>query len=733
MQQLFDLALREYREGNCRAAAEACRRLLAADEKHPEAWHLLGVIRLQEGLVHEAIEYIGRAVALRPNAADFLVDLAEAYRADGKSPQAVECCRAALRLQANHPGGWNTQGLTLLDLGNPAEAADAFRRAIESQPEDAPILNNLGVALLALGQQNQALEQFRRAIELDPDFAPGRANLGRLLLERGQAKAALPHNEAAVRLLPNAADPIIDLSNILHALGRTDEAQLGYREAIRLAPHHAVPYANLGRLLRDQALLGEGTVCLKSATEHDTENAAYWNELADLYWETDAASAAISAWQRALALDPKRAFALSSLGWALQEEGRLSEANDCYQAALRLQPDLAPAHLNIGVLHEEKGNLAEAESSYREAIRLQPTFALAHSRLATLLRGKLPDADLAAIEACLVNPHLHDDPYSRLFFGLAHVLDAKGDYPRAADCLRKANALSLKMNQLKLRGYDPAEHERFVDRLIAGFSREWFVSTVGAGLPSRRPVFVFGLPRSGTTLVEQILASHPAMHGAGELALARRGFESLPTVLGRSDAPIQCLASLDSATIRRKAKQHLDQLAHLAPKRAERVVDKMPENYLYLGWLVGLFPNAVFIHCRRDLRDIALSSWMTDFRTLRWTNSPEHIAARIGAYRRLMAHWEATCPVAIHPVHYEETVSDLESVARRIIAACGLEWNPACLEFHRSTRTVRTASVTQVRQPIYKSSVSRWKKYEHDLADLFAALPQDEFQNEAAS
>jgi hypothetical protein len=149
----------------------------------------------------------------------------------------------------------------------------------------------------------------------------------------------------------------------------------------------------------------------------------------------------------------------------------------------------------------------------------------------------------------------------------------------------------------------------------------------------------------------------------------------------------------------------------------------MPDNYLYLGLLAAMFPAAVFIHCRRDLRDVAVSCWMTDFRTIRWANDPGHIASRFREYRRLMDHWRAVLPVAIHEFDYEETVTDLEAVARRLLEACGLEWDPACLEFHRTRRNVRTASLAQVRQPIYKTSLARWRNYERALAELFEALP----------
>lgn len=156
---------------------------------------------------------------------------------------------------------------------------------------------------------------------------------------------------------------------------------------------------------------------------------------------------------------------------------------------------------------------------------------------------------------------------------------------------------------------------------------------------------------------------------------------------------------------------------------AARVGDKMPENYVHLGLLATLLPNAVFIHCRRDLRDVAVSCWITGFRSVHWTNDTQHIAARFQQYDRLMKHWRAVLPAAIHEVDYEETVDDVEGVARRLLAACGLEWEPACLEFHGTKRPVRTASFSQVRQPVYRGSVGRWKNYETELADLFAALP----------
>ena len=181
------------------------------------------------------------------------------------------------------------------------------------------------------------------------------------------------------------------------------------------------------------------------------------------------------------------------------------------------------------------------------------------------------------------------------------------------------------------------------------------------------------------------------------------------------------LSRLDSEAIHTVAQRHLDRLRALNPT-AQRIADKLPENYMLLGLLAVLFPKAKFIHCRRDLRDVAVSCWMTDFRRTRWANDPDHIASRFHDYRRLMDHWRSTLPVLLLHIDYEETVADLESVARKLVSWCDLEWEPGCLEFHRTQRPIHTASVTQVRQPIYTRSVGRWKNYEPALGHLFAKL-----------
>jgi tetratricopeptide (TPR) repeat protein len=404
------------------------------------------------------------------------------------------------------------------------------------------------------------------------------------------------------------------------------------------------------------------------------------------------------------------------LGLALYKLGRLNEAIATLEQALRLQPDCPMAQWKLGNALQQLGDFAGAEKAYRVVLRDHPELAETYWQLAHLLQGKLPDADCAALEQCLARAGLSDAERCRLLFGLAQVCDAKGEYAVAATHLRQANALKLAVGRQKGQAYDHGTHERFVETILAVFTPAYFTHVRGFGLPTERPVFIVGLPRSGTTLTEQILAAHSQVFAAGELPLGRQSYLALDEQCGFTPP-----SGLQQGAVRHVAERHLEALEQLN-RTAARVVDKMPDNYFYLGLLATLFPKAKFIHCRRDLRDVAVSCWMTYFGDVRWCNHPEHMVARFRQYRRLMEHWRAVLPVSVLEVNYEETVADLLGVARRLVEWCGLDWEPACLNFHESGRPVRTSSAVQVRQPIFARSVGRWLNYERDLGPMFDAL-----------
>jgi tetratricopeptide (TPR) repeat protein len=725
---LFTHATELHKAGRIDAALASFAKIVAREPEHSHALHWVGYIHNQRGEYDVAALALKQAIVQRPGIPSFHLTLAESFRNLGQLKRAAGCCRTALKLNPDYPEALCTLGLVIQALGRPDEASEHFRRALALRPDFAQAHRDLAMVLRDLGQRDLALEHLRRAVQIAPRYAAAHSALGLVLLDLGEVEKAVEHSQEAIRLQPDLAIHYHNLGNALQRLNRPDEARGAYLEALRLDPDLAHTHLQIGNTLRVEGQLAEAVPWFKQAVDLNPENAWFWEQLADLQMERQEHAAAIPCWERAIELSPsERAGPYISLGWSFQEEGRLSEATAHYQAALQLQPEAVMAYINLGGIHEELGEMAEAEAAYRKAIHVQPTFGLAYARLGTLLRRQLPDADLAAMEARLDDPETSPHVRARLLFARCLVLDGRSDFTRAAESARQANALNMQQPR-RPRSYTPDLHVQYVDSIIQGFTTELFEKLAGAGSGDRRPVFVFGLPRSGTTLVEQILASHSSVFGAGELKLARASFDAIPVALESAGSALENIALLTPHAMEKLAAQHLSRLENLAEGRSSaRIVDKMPDNYIYLGLLAAMFPKAVFIHCRRDLRDVALSCWTTDFRpeNIPWASDPGFIGSRFEQYLRLIDHWRKVLPAPMHEVNYEDTVSDLEAVARHLLAACGLEYEPACLEFHRTGRRVKTASLGQVRQPIYARSVGRWRNYDSEMADLFRALPVD--------
>jgi tetratricopeptide (TPR) repeat protein len=718
------IALRYHQQGRLAEAAREYQSFLAAYPDHPDALHLLGVLACQVGHPTRAVELISRAIALRPGVGPYHSNLAEAYRSIGQLDEAAAHCLRALELQPASPEARNCLGLILLTRSQPQAAAAQLREALRLRPDFALACSNLGNALRLCGEREQALAHFRRAVEIDPDLAEAHSNLGQLLLEHKRLDEALIHCQAALRLCPGFAEAHSNLGNVLREMSRLEEAKACYREALRLNPDLGMVYNNMAQALQEEGKLDEAVLWYQEALRREPSSARIHTHLASALAEQQKYEEAIARYELALRQEPESAEAHNGLGWVWQEQGSHDRAEAAYREALRHKPDLAAAHCNLGTVRQEMGDLAGAERYFRQALHHDPRLPGALSQLAILLRQKLPEGDFVAMRRLLDDPYLSDGQRASLLFGLAQAFDARGKYEQAAKSLARANAIALIELDKRGQGYDLAAHTRFVDQLIEVFTPALFERARGLGSDSERPIFVVGLPRSGTTLIEQILASHSQVFGAGELRLAGQDLEMLKEGDSKEAAAFEALGQLDGALLGRIASRHLARLEEISPDRAH-VVDKMPDNYLHLGLLTVLFPRARFIHCQRDLRDVAVSCWMTSFRHIRWCNSLEHIAARFQDYQRVMRHWQKVLPVDVLEVGYEETVADLESVARRLVAFCGLEWESACLRFHESKGPVRTASVVQVRQPVYTRSVARWRHYEAALEPLFSRLAAD--------
>ena len=498
------------------------------------------------------------------------------------------------------------------------------------------------------------------------------------------------------------------------------EAEAVSRRAVTLAPQLPLALTTLARSLRLQGRLDEARECDERALKFVPMRQSGPPITPD--GPAKNAAGAVTPATESMP-DSSRAHGEHSQGLAHLTEGRLDLAEACLREAIRLDSTMADSWVALAALHAERGDIELSCQSARTALTVRPALAEAYWRLATNLLGRLPDAEVQAMERLVPDESLSNDDRALLHFGLAAVLDRRGLYSRAAAQLEIANLHQSGGKFARGLAHNPDQHSEFIGQIVANFTPEFFARGKGWGDSDTRPVFVVGFPRSGTTLTEQILASHPLVVGAGELHDLHRVYQSLPEIVGDSTLDRhEALNLLGPISTKAAARRYLDKLDTVASASASRVVDKMPDNVNYVGLIALLFPRAKVIICRRDPRDIAVSCWQIGFRTCPWNNDCDHIARRLADYQRILAHWEQVKPLPCLELPYEDMVIDLERHARLLIDFVGLEWDPSCLEFHSNPRVVRSPSLVQVRQPIHSRSAGRWRNYEPYLQPLFQAL-----------
>lgn len=597
--------------------------------------------------------------------------------------------------------------------GRLAEAEIIYRQILAIDGQHADSLHLLGMLEHQRGHHDTAVELIRRAIAVNPQEAAYHSNLGTVVQAQGKLDEAAVCFELALALKPDWAEVHSNLGNILQAQGKLDEAAACQELALSLKPDCAEAHSNLGNIRQAQGQLDQAVACYERALALKPSYPDAHNNLGNTLITLDRIELAIGHYQRALALQPDWAYAHNNLGNALVLQDRIQEAATHYERAIVLKPDYANAFNNLGNIFKEQGRFTDAMTHYERAIALKPDYAEAHLNRAEIKSFRPGDGDLAALEALAGG----DDICAN--FALAKALDDVGDYAQAFEHLRKGN--DSKRRQIN---YDEGAVLSLFQRISTVFDRGLFDRLQGHGDPSQLPVFVLGMPRSGSTLVEQILASHPQIHGAGEL----RTLEKMETSgLFNAGDPLlafpESAVALNGGDLRRLGQYYLSHL----PKAANgqlRVVDKLLGNLLRIGLIRLMLPNARIIHTIRDPIDTCVSCYSKLFTFgLYFTYDLGELGRYYRAYSELMAHWRSVLPPgAILDVVYEDVVHDLEGQARRLIDYCGLPWDNRCVSFHQNTRPVKTASAVQVRQPLFRGSIERWRKYEGSLGPLLAEL-----------
>jgi tetratricopeptide (TPR) repeat protein len=691
-----------YFEGRTAEAERLFREVLREQPDDVAALEGLGVLLLQQGRPGEAAALFARVLAVEPDSPPRLrANLGEALRSLGRLDEALEHLRRATELDPGLAQAWNSLGLLAHARGHYDYAEVAYRESLRLRPKFVPSHINLANALLARGRMGEAVEELRRALEIEPNQAIALMNLGRVLAE-------------------------------LREPDRLDEAEALSRRAVELMP--TVPYAraNLGRVLRIRGRLDEARAYDEQARLLAADRAASAGPsapaprpqvAADIVRAGDTASRPHAPDGRADATPADSATARHARGLVAFRSGRLDEAEARFREALDADPTLAHSWLGLARIQEQRGDLELSCQSARQALAIRPDLAEAHAMLGLTLRGRLPDDELRAMRGRLDDPGVSPEDRALLHFGLAAALDGRGLFAEAAAHLEAGNSLQSSMRAVRGLARDADEGSLVFERIVAAYTPDLLARCRGWGDPDPRPVFVVGLPRTGTTLTEQILASHAEIHGAGELQFVSAAFKSLPERVGDPTAdPFDILDRLTPEATREAGRGYIERLDALSPPGATRVVDKQPDNVNHLGLIALLWPGSRVIMCHRDLRDVAVSCWQVGYTTNPWINEWENIARRFADHQRVLEHWRRTRPLEWLDVSYEDLVLDPDGQARRMIGYLGLEWDPACLRFHENRRVVRTPSLAQVRQPLYTHSVGRWRNYEPFIQPLFHAF-----------
>jgi tetratricopeptide (TPR) repeat protein len=674
-----------YAAGRLEPAALLCSQIVSQRPRMAEAHNLMAAILHAQGNSAAAIKSMQRAIHLNENNAQFYSNLGEMERQRGKLPEALIALRRAVSLNPKASQAFNNLGIVHYDLGEFDKAVTSYEQAISLNNSYPEAHNNLGNALRALGRPDEALEHYQRALLIRENYPGAYNNMASILRDRDQVA----------------------------------EAEFAYRKAITLNPRYFEAYGNLATLLIQHDREDEALRVLGDALKIDAKNVSILIQVARTQLSKGNHAHAEQACRLALQEDANSAEAHAMLGEVLHETDRFTDALESYEAALTLKPSLGEARNHYGICLKSVGRLEEGREQLLKSLELNPRAYGIYANLADMEKFTPDNPRFQAMEAIMKEA---SDPmserYMALHFGLGKAYEDIGEYEKAFSHFQMG--ATLKRAKLK---YDESETFGFFDSIRDTFGANYFANPPFQGEPSSLPVFIIGMPRSGSTLVEQVLSSHPQTCGAGEIKEFSRRMNGLRSRFPSLPKYPQIGIKMNQAHYKIVAEGYLSTLKSLGPT-ASRVTDKLLTNYYFVGMIHVMFPNAKFIHTKRNPVDTCLSAYTKLFKDdMPHSYDFGELGRYYKKYEELMAHWDKVLPPGVmKTIVYEDVVGNLETSARELLEFLGLPWDPTCLSFHESDRPVKTASVMQVRKPVYNTSVEKWRRYGARLQPLLDAL-----------
>ncbi len=631
-------------------AATAERWLRALDAQFPgevNCLWLLGAALLQQNRILESIATLEGVLIRVPDFAHARVDLARAYRRDGRAARAREEVRRVLEKMPHHHLAWFAYGDALVDLEQYADARVAFERARLTDPQRAHVEE--ATAALVADDRKTSERIFRNILQEDPSHVAALCGLAALSL----------------------------------AVDKGNDAERLLRHALQQSAHNPLAWRGLGQALMALGRLKEAEVAARRLIMIEPENPQSW-------------------------------ITIGSVSTRLL---RQEEALEAYEQAARLQPEEVRLRMSIGHIHKTLGRRNESETAYKAALAMNPAIAEAYWSLADLKNYSFSDAEIAAMQHLLTNDQTERSNTAQLYFALGKALEQREQYADAFAYYARGNTL----RRLDAP-FDIGHFERRTARIRAFFDTAFFANRAGSGNPDPAPIFIVGLPRSGSTLVEQILASHSRVEGTMELPNIIRITHQFDDMIASRDGYPETVGTAPEGLLTALGSRYLEETAPLRTG-SEHFTDKLPNNFSHVGLIHAILPLATIIDARRHPMDCCFSTFKQHFAEGQtFSYDLDDLGRYYRCYLSLMDHWDVVLPGKVLHLQYEDLVRDPEVNIRRLLDFCRLPFEAACLSFHQTRRSVRTASAEQVRQPIYTSGVGYWQHFEKELQPLRQAL-----------
>ncbi len=629
---------------------------------------------------------------------------------------AERICRQALTA---HPRDANIMcllGASLIRQRRPKEAEHTLSRAVQIHNSFSRAHEGLAEALMMQGRLRDALESLQRAEELEPGSPSIRMKKAKVLTGLGKDDDATREFEASFKLTPHKEDLVRGLG--LQRMGNLREAEKIYRDVLLKDPSNVDALRLLAGVAMRAKQWGDAEALLERALEISPDFEQAWMDLGLARQEQDKTDEALQAYERVIRLEPNRAKGYVAAGTVNAMLGRHDESMRCFREAEKREPTHYGALSGMGHVLKTIGDQEQAIEKYRKCVRHNPDHGESWWSLANLKTFRFDDEDIDVMLQRVARESLVEEQRANFEFALGKAYEDKKDYDRAFEHYERGNE-----NRREREKYDAVQTADLHDQVIETFSEDFLQQRLGTGCDSNAPILIVGLPRSGSTLIEQILASHPDVEGTHELPDLGRVARSIG--LQREDRRVypRAVGMLSDDELTRLGRDYLERTARHRETDLPRFTDKLPNNFVHVGLLSLILPNATVIDAKRHPLDSCLGSYKQLFaRGQPFTYDQFELAEFYFEYRRVMDHWDAVLPGKVLGVQYEDVVDDLENQVRRILEHCDLPWHDACLRFYENERAVKTASSEQVRKPIYSSSKHLWRNYEKHLQPMIEVL-----------